>query len=66
MHLGDKKSTAIITAIKMKNDLDLDVRKYAIKTNRTVSDEGVFFVLKTSLTVRPLQLRGEERFPEFA
>lgn len=53
-------------AIMMKNDLDLDVRKYAIKTNRTVSDEGVFFVLKTSLTVRPLQLRGEGCFPEFA
>ena len=66
MYLGGKKSIAIITAIKMKNDLDLDVRKYAIKTNRTVSDEGVFFVLQTSLTVRPLQLRGEERFPEFA
>ena len=53
-------------AIMMKNDLDLDVRKYAIKTNRTVSDEGVFFVLQTSLTVRPLQLRGEGGFPEFA
>ena len=50
----------------MKNDLDLDVRMYAIKTNWTVSDEGVFIVLQTSLTVRPLQLRGEERFPEFA
>lgn len=66
MHLGDKKSTAIITAIKMKNDLDLDVRMYAIKTNWTVSDEGVFFALQTSLTVRPLQLRGEGGFPEFA
>ena len=66
MYLGGKKSIAIITAIKMKNDLDLDVRKYAIKTNRTVSDEGVFFALQTSLTVRPLQLRGEGGFPEFA
>ena len=66
MYLGGKKSIAIITAIKMKNDLDLDVRKYAIKTNWTVSDEGVFFALQTSLTVQPLQLRGEGGFPEFA
>ena len=66
MHLGDKKSTAIIMAIMMKNDLDLDVRMYAIKTNWTVSDEGVFFALQTSLTVQPLQLRGEGGFPEFA
>ena len=66
MYLGGKKSIAIITAIKMKNDLDLDVRMYAIKTNWTVSDEGVFIVLQTSLTVRPLQLRGEGGFPEFA
>ena len=27
----------------MKNNLDLDVRMYAIKTNWTVSDEVVFF-----------------------
>ena len=50
----------------MKNNLDLDVRMYAIKTNWTVSDEGVFFALQTSLTVQPLQLRGEGGFPEFA
>ena len=66
MYLGGKKSIAIITAIKMKNNLDLDVRMYAIKTNWTVSDEGVFFALQTSLTVQPLQLRGEGGFPEFA
>ncbi len=34
VYLGGKKSIAIITAIKMKNDLDFDVRMYVIKTEQ--------------------------------